>query len=317
MTTRCAKHDWNPMEENDKKVSCGVCGTEQYIARLTPSQKQRVAEKKALGAINRVAAEVGITRESLESAEDEMPVIIAETAELQSTKPKATSRDKKVIEEPTLEMLPTDLLMWIGGSNYETPEKYIQEARKMGACKRVPMLPRGVVVGKTKVVVAHSSVGLDLGTGKKTGPAVFGYFTVMGIVMVVKPGTDLEEEFKKRGVEAYEADESAFGFGGERECGSLQEGGTYLISEEDMTKMSDLAESSQVKGQFIELESPIPIESDRFRGYKHVDSQSILGGEREEFWFEGAHEVYLKNKSEMRSYKRQLKKFKAQEKNKE
>lgn len=45
-------------------------------------------------------------------------------------------------------------LMWVG-SKFYTPHSFINEAREMGASKRIPAIPKGFVVGETWVVLAH------------------------------------------------------------------------------------------------------------------------------------------------------------------
>lgn len=48
-------------------------------------------------------------------------------------------------------------LLWVGEQFYPTVEKFTDEARRMGISKRLPLtqVPRGLVVGKTWVLLAH------------------------------------------------------------------------------------------------------------------------------------------------------------------
>ena len=304
----CKAHDWVENPDNPKKVICQDCKAEQYVSKLTKAVKQKLAEKKALTAIiNKVAAEVEITKPHIildspkgigKTAEIEMPehpllrtpAIVADTVE----------------EEPQLVVDPADILMWVGGSFYNTPLDYIQESTKMGACKRVPALPRGMIAGESRVFLAHNKAIND------TDPGIFAYYVVEGIVLVIKPGTDVSKELKDRGVEDWEYVEGGFGSQVERKCGNLATGGTYLISEENMKAVQDLAESASTTGQIIVLDEPLPlIDTKLIRGYKYVDGSLILTeGTEESEWFEGARELYAKNEKAIRKYHHLIRKKK-------
>lgn len=45
-------------------------------------------------------------------------------------------------------------LMWVG-RKYYTPETFIKEAIKMGVSKRIAAVPQGIVLGETRVLLAH------------------------------------------------------------------------------------------------------------------------------------------------------------------
>lgn len=47
------------------------------------------------------------------------------------------------------------LILWIGKQHYETPGHWTAEANKMGVSRRISALPKGLVYGKTWVLVAH------------------------------------------------------------------------------------------------------------------------------------------------------------------
>jgi len=292
--TTCKKHDWDINPDNPKKVICSDCKTEQYLSKLTKALRQKLAESKALKSINDIATDIGITRESLSSVEESKTEVL--TAE--------TIPDEE--EEPQLVVDPADLLMWVGGSFYNTTNDYIQESTKMGACKRVPALPRGMIAGKSRVFLAHNKAI------NETDPGIFAYYVVEGIVLVIKPGTDVSKELKDRGVEDWEYVEGGYGFQGERKCGNLATGGTYLISEENMKAVQDLAESASTTGQIIVLDKPLPlIDTKLIRGYKYVDGDLILTKETEESeWFEGARELYAKNEKAIRKYHHLIRKKK-------
>ena len=46
------------------------------------------------------------------------------------------------------------LLLWIGRANY-TPESYLKESRELGVSRRIPAIPKGLVLGETWVLLAH------------------------------------------------------------------------------------------------------------------------------------------------------------------
>ena len=198
----------------------------------------------------------------------------------------------------------SDLLMWVGGGSYSR-ESFLEEAKKMGACRRVSRIPRGLVIGRSRVFLISDMSEIDRKrykeelkrrqklryqqwkekgcprgqknmTSVKEGPMprgdpqVFAWFVVKGVSMVVSPGVDIDEELKKRGITKYEYKEGAFGFGDERGCGSLVVGGTYILSEEDISKCADLAKSGTVKGSINILSPPVPYSGKRFRGFKCI-----------------------------------------------
>jgi len=46
-------------------------------------------------------------------------------------------------------------LIWVGAGYYKTPEEFMAEARIMGISRRVHAVPKGLVVGETRVLLAH------------------------------------------------------------------------------------------------------------------------------------------------------------------
>lgn len=103
-------------------------------------------------------------------------------------------------------------------------------------------------------------------------PVMFGYFTVRGIVHVVTHLSDWEfrSQLASRGITEYEYIAEAFGFNDERLCGSLRVGATYVLSEENMKKIAELADSQMAEGQLILFRGPIPYGGGRFRGIKKL-----------------------------------------------
>ena len=197
-----------------------------------------------------------------------------------------------------------DYLMWVGG-NYYSLESFVKEAKSLGICRRVSFIPKNLKVGVSRVFLISDmsdedrkayqeeirrrdairyrqwkkkvdAKEEDLSTSVKgimpRGiPQVFAYFVVKGIAYIVKPGTDIPEELAKRGVTSYDYVEGGFGSQDERGCGSLVIGGTYLLSEEDLEKVKDMAESGNVEGgNIIEVLPPVRYLGKRFRGLKSL-----------------------------------------------
>ena len=182
----------------------------------------------------------------------------------------------------------------------------MEEAQKKGACRRIPGVPSGIVVGSSKVFVISD---MDTETrikhmaefkrleriryilarefdSRRTGiapkinakwprsnPLIFGYFTVKSIIYVTAPGEDVPKRLQELGITKYEYQEGKFGFNDERECGSLKIGGLYVLSEEDMEKVKGLAESSEISGNVFPFKNPIPYSGNRFRGFQSVTQE--------------------------------------------
>jgi len=192
-----------------------------------------------------------------------------------------------------------DFLVWVGGASYSR-ESYIKEAKHMGACRRVPFVPEGLVRGDSRVFLVSDITERDrkrykdelkrrdkirykqwkesgfekgytshvAGPMPRGTPLIFAWFVVRNITYIVGPGVNLPKRLEELGVSEYECIEGAFGFNDERECGSLEIGGTYLLSEESMEKISNLASSSVLDGGIEILSPAYPYSGRRFRGIK-------------------------------------------------
>jgi len=49
-------------------------------------------------------------------------------------------------------------IMWVGEKFYK-PEGFINEAEKQGICKRIPSVPKDIVIGETWILLAHRKAG--------------------------------------------------------------------------------------------------------------------------------------------------------------
>jgi len=96
-------------------------------------------------------------------------------------------------------------LMWVG-SRFYTPDAFTEEAMKMGVSKRIASVPRGFVVGKTWILLAHRQAGYrEVETkenlmGKKLIkdlPAIFYAFMPKRIEKILTASEATQEELDK------------------------------------------------------------------------------------------------------------------------
>ncbi len=191
-----------------------------------------------------------------------------------------------------------DFMVWVGGTFYSR-ESFIDEARRMGVCRRVPFIPEGIVRGDSRVLLISDMADADrrryetelkrrdairyrqakesgikkshvVGPMPRGTPTIFAYFTIRGIVYVVDPETSIPGRFNKLGISIYEREEGKFGFNDERESGSLEVGGVYLLSEGSIGRIETLAQSGSLDGNITVLPSAYPYGDKRFRGIKAI-----------------------------------------------
>lgn len=99
---------------------------------------------------------------------------------------------------PLTELPEQAILMWVGEKFYPTAMEWMVEAAQQGASKRIARVPKGIVLGETKVFVAHRKVQI----GPDLVPAIFHVFTPSRIEYVVKGDETAEklEKLEKRGI---------------------------------------------------------------------------------------------------------------------
>lgn len=202
-----------------------------------------------------------------------------------------------------------DFMVWIGGASYSR-ESFIAEARRMGVCHRTPFVPEKIVRGTSRVILISDMTDSDrqryktelkrrdaeryrqskesgikkshvVGPMPRGTPTIFAYFTIRDVVYVVTPETDISKRFKKLGVSIYKYEERKFGFNNERESGSLEIGGVYLLGESSMERIERLTQSGSLDGDITVVSSPYPYAGKRFRGIKTIsqDMADRLVGE--------------------------------------
>jgi len=88
-------------------------------------------------------------------------------------------------------------LMWVG-KRYYTPQSFIREALEMGVSKAIPLIPKGLVLGKTWVLLAHKECEFE--DGKREG--IFYAFIPQRIEMLVWEDTPEEKikELEEKGI---------------------------------------------------------------------------------------------------------------------
>jgi len=103
------------------------------------------------------------------------------------------------------------LLMWVG-SKYYSPGSFVKDAQEMGVSKRIAEIPKGLVLGKTWVLLAHPKVpfyrkveGTSLRVYERQHhkPAIFYAFRPQRVEMLIwqKDATPQRlEELKKKGI---------------------------------------------------------------------------------------------------------------------
>jgi hypothetical protein len=91
-------------------------------------------------------------------------------------------------------------LIWIGEGFYPTPQHFLLEAQEQGVSRRLATVPRGLVMGETRIYLAHRKVNVGKGEPK---PAVFAWFVPTGLQYIVRPtdGAEKIEALAKRGIE--------------------------------------------------------------------------------------------------------------------
>lgn len=286
---KCKRHNWINHLQNKSKAICAVCGKTQYKVRLSKgiqkSLKRQLSEQTALDDIDQVSSN--------------LPDDFIHPSRL-------TETIAEEEEMPKLELEASDVLIWVGKEHY-SPESFIEEAKRMGVCRRVPFAPLGIIPDVSFVFLAHRDA---IKTEDGTEPGIFACYTVGSMMFVIKPGTEVNDELAVRGIDTYEYKEGGFGFNDERGCGSLKVDGVYLLGESDMNAVRDLAQSSSLAGHIEVFDIPIPLSAKYFRGYRYVDGGGILDGTPEEEWLKDGYDKSRRNDTTMWKWRNKVRKLK-------
>lgn len=198
-------------------------------------------------------------------------------------------------------------LHWVGGKFWSI-ESFLQEVSRIGISVRIGTLPTEMEFGVSKVYLVgdlseeeRKSYLADRQQRKRSRraarrkgltytppteppkrgvPSIFGYFVVQaGVYVTNEEHPHPPPSMQSRGVQEYAYNPEAFGFQDERECGSLQPGGLYLITSETMRQMTlpltnEQVQSLAISGDVVPLANNIALpQTLRFRGIKAVDEQ--------------------------------------------
>lgn len=142
-----------------------------------------------------------------------------------------------------------DYLQWVGAVNYSTVDDFISEGVSQGVCKRIGRLPNDLVLGESRIFLAHDD-GL-VGEG-----FVFGYYVPNRLEVLAGKESDIPKKFADFAtwVEDWSGEQI-------RGCGVRSEG-AYLVSGEP--------------GAFVVFDPPISLNAlapdcPHFRGLLEVD----------------------------------------------
>jgi len=198
-----------------------------------------------------------------------------------------------------------DLLMWIGADNYSR-ESFVEEANKMGVCKRICGYPNNIILGISRVFFISDTVkeirekrpdevkrrdhlryvmSKEL-RPKKTGiypkvtgdwekgvPTIFGYCVIGGVVYVPVVDRPVPIRYKDRILDIYDYVVGAYGFNNERHAGSLEQGALYIISERSIKDMEKLNKNMNPLSSFYSMVKRPQYNKPHFRGFRYISHE--------------------------------------------
>ena len=163
--------------------------------------------------------------------------------------------------------------MWVGTGFYPTADHFIKEALHLGCAKRVPMLPAEIVPGRSRCFLAHDN-------GKKGQGFIFGFFVVSGVDVILDDEEKIkkyQDEYSNLNVQPISSAQARIE--PRRLCGERVYGASYIVSENDMTKVYEaalpLAEKADIQGAMVVLLRPIPYPRLRFRGWRYMEPEFL------------------------------------------
>jgi len=99
-------------------------------------------------------------------------------------------------------------LMWVGQRGY-TPKSFVQEAQSLGVCKRISQIPKGLILDKTWVLLAHKkvpfqeTVAAELKSEPVHKPAIFYAFVPQRVEKLIwdsQTSRNTLNELKEQGI---------------------------------------------------------------------------------------------------------------------
>ena len=258
-----------PIQVNGREISFDLTGGAHLISRLPHSNGDTDESPKPALTL------------AIDMKEAEIWPATALTSHLISVDDPMTPADPSQNTKASLK----DILMWVGYQGYPTIESFVQEAKAMGVCKRIGKIPGDIVLGETRVLLAHDEgcFSFDDADHKVNDAVIFGYFYIDRIEAVARREDQLDPDLLSRCVLVpYETiiDES------ERGCGYRVDGGLYLrsaiLSHEMVGGILKETSGLGVYGDLIVLDEPIDynkeinVRGDRFRSILRIDGDAIL-----------------------------------------
>jgi len=168
-----------------------------------------------------------------------------------------------------------DLIMWVGTGFYPTVDDFIKEGLNLGCAKRIPMMPAEVVPGKSRCFLAHDN-------GKKGEGKIFGFFVISGVEVILDDEEKIskyQEEYSNLNIQAVSSAQARVE--PRRLCGERTYGAAYLVSENNMDKVWEVAEplskKADITGSLVILLQHIPYPRLRFRGWRYMEPQFLAG----------------------------------------
>jgi len=143
-----------------------------------------------------------------------------------------------------------DFLMWVGANNYPTVQDFVDEINLMGVCKRIGRVPKDLVIGKSRVFLAHDN-------GIAGEGFIFGYFVPTALEYVCDDDSQIPDHLRDQVEPVYDISKEL-----RRRCGYRHQG-SYLVNH-------------KAEGSVVIFESYRPLNNfdpgrKRFRGMLKID----------------------------------------------
>ncbi len=168
-----------------------------------------------------------------------------------------------------------DVVMFVGSKFYPTIDSYITEGMNQGCAKRIANLPNDIVPGQSRCFLAHDE-------GIKGHGVIFGFFVVSGIEVILDDEEKIakyQKESSNLNIQAVSSEEVRVE--PPRRCGHRVYGGLYLVSENNMDKVWEIAEplsdKCDIQGSLVILLHRIKYPRLRFRGWRYMETEFLKG----------------------------------------
>ena len=162
-----------------------------------------------------------------------------------------------------------NLYMFVGRQHYPYVEDYIDEAYRMGCCKKVNKIPKDISIGESVVFLLYKD---------EVDVRIFGWFTIDGLIKCSLQQQLIDEVKEFDGQElvipALRREHRAQI--PQRGCGGIDPPSYYLVSPNDITSQLGFRKSPNGEDTMPihVVDCGIAVECDHFRGFKYTDAQS-------------------------------------------